>query len=588
MSSSSLVDSQRTTRPAEDGAEGAPSPKSPKLTNGQAQQKQDADATELCSISATTTHIREGVTYRSVGVSARNSVEPEEGEVEMKEPEKVLKDPWKTLPRDVVEKVLEWTLEVQTRKAEHSYAEEDIRKTGWSKNKDTTVGVNLAKARYAALIPLKSVCRLWYKIVTPWFWQHIDFRHCTMHSYGAQHRLENVLSTTSTILYSDEIPTEPNAKVPKPAETSPTGGVEASTSAEHPATAAAETPSPSSQPQPQVLLGHLVQKYTVGTCDSCLTYFLSQLPYLPKLREIVLASSKHLKTNQLASIVLHTAGTSLRTLDHAYLGTNEDLSLRCEQILSLLNHAPNLEKLGVTGEGFNLTEAYAKRLSFVLKLNSCLRHRQTDALGVGLRHLYLGPGCSIPVSFLRGLKDLHIKTGVKILADSSPMGQQPFDLRAFAASWGGQLTALTLVGVEGFSTRGYLDDVLKLCPSLVSLHLRSDHITFAFFKTIQDLVFKPDPDHPPAAGSILSSPSSQKIRHALSVLAIAPTEMGGQRDVLERAALMCKTEKEKAKGATVGKGQARWNGVSTLVGAVEQEQVVEEEVVVDEDELVEI
>jgi len=41
------------------------------------------------------------------------------------------------------------------------------------------------------------------------------------------------------------------------------------------------------------------------------------------------------------------------------------------------------------------------------------------------------------------------------------MGQQPFDLRAFAASWGGQLTALTLVGVEGFSTRGYLDDVLK-------------------------------------------------------------------------------------------------------------------------------
>jgi len=140
MSFSSLVDSQRTTRPAEDEAEGAPSPKSPKLTNGQAQQKQDADATELCSISATTTHIREGVTYRSVGVSARSSVEPEEGEVEMKEPEKVLKDPWKTLPRDVVEKVLEWTLEVQTRKAEHSYAEEDIRKTGWSKDKDTTVG----------------------------------------------------------------------------------------------------------------------------------------------------------------------------------------------------------------------------------------------------------------------------------------------------------------------------------------------------------------------------------------------------------------------------------------------------------------
>lgn len=138
MSSSSLVDlSPSRARPAEEEPEGAPSLKSPKLTNGQAQQ-QDADAT--LSISATTTHTREGVTYRSVGVSARNSVEPEEGDAEMKEPEKELKDPWKTLPRDVVEKVLEWTVEVQTRKAETSYAEEDIRQTGWSKDKDTTVG----------------------------------------------------------------------------------------------------------------------------------------------------------------------------------------------------------------------------------------------------------------------------------------------------------------------------------------------------------------------------------------------------------------------------------------------------------------
>jgi hypothetical protein len=58
----------------------------------------------------------------------------------MKEPEKELKDPWKTLPRDVDEKALEWSLEVQARKAEYSYAEEDIRKMGWSKDKDTTVG----------------------------------------------------------------------------------------------------------------------------------------------------------------------------------------------------------------------------------------------------------------------------------------------------------------------------------------------------------------------------------------------------------------------------------------------------------------
>lgn len=60
-----------------------------------------------------------------------------------------------------------------------------------------------------------------------------------------------------------------------------------------------------------------------------------------------------------------------------------------------------------------------------------------------------------------------------------------------------------------------------------------------------------------------------------------PTEMGGQRDVLERAALMCKTDKEKEKGVTVGKAQARWNGVSTLVGAQEQ---VADVVVMDEGE----
>lgn len=257
------------------------------------------------------------------------------------------------------------------------------------------------------MIPLKSVCRLWYKIVTPWFWQHLDFRHCTLHSYGAQHRLENILATTSTILTSGDKPLE-STVVLNPVELGVSVGVELPATAESPdgvAKVAEPDPSSSSQPQPQVPFGHLVQKYTVGTCDSCLAYFLGQLPHLPELREIVLASSKHLKTSQLATVVLHTAGPSLRTLDHTYFGTNEDLSLRCEQILSLLNHAPNLEKLGVIGEGFNLTEVYAKRLSFVLKLNSCLRHRQTDALGVGLRHLYLGPGCSIPVSFLRGLKD---------------------------------------------------------------------------------------------------------------------------------------------------------------------------------------
>ena len=121
-------------------------------------------------------------------------------------------------------------------------------------------------------------------------------------------------------------------------------------------------------------------------------------------------------------------------------------------MLKLFNHAPNLERFGA--QGLVLSEAYAKRVAFVWKLNARLKHEKSGAMGEGLKELYLGPGSSIPVSFLRGLVEsmprlrkyvvsrgilmswlivvlcrLHIKTGVSILADSSAAGQQPFDLR---------------------------------------------------------------------------------------------------------------------------------------------------------------
>lgn len=263
---------------------------------------------------------------------------------------------------------------------------------------------NLAKARYHALIPLKSVCRLWYHIISPWYWSTIDFRHCGTHSYGAQHHLQPLLSMVSNVQLPAE-PVEEIGQAPVEAgsitETASTEGGSTAEAAAEPVVAAAElTP-----PQPRPPYGHYVQSYTVGNCDSCTTYFIGMLSLLPNLRQITLASAKLLKNSQLTSIVTHTVGPALRSLDHVYLGVNEDLSTRIEQIISLLNHAPNIERLGVAGEGFNLSEAYAKRLSFVLKLNSCLKHRQTDTLGVGLRHLYLGPGCSIPISFLRGLTD---------------------------------------------------------------------------------------------------------------------------------------------------------------------------------------
>lgn len=179
---------------------------------------------------------------------------------------------------------------------------------------------------------------------------------------------------------------------------------------------------------------------------------------------------------------------------------------------------------------------------------------------------------------------------------------------------------------------------MQLCPNLKSLHLRSDHITFSFFKNFQDLIFKPDPDQLPAS-SPSSSAGGQKLRHTLEVLAIAvrlptpdfivsdmalrpalygltgplrsqavkgtissitifpsaflqfanaclrieartrlswPTEMGGQRDVLERAALLCRSEKEKK--ASGSKAQTRGKGEMTIVvGAKDKKSDGEED-----------
>ena len=45
--------------------------------------------------------------------------------------------------------------------------------------------------------------------------------------------------------------------------------------------------------------------------------------------------------------------------------------------------------------------------------------------------------------------------------------------------------------------------------------------------------------------------------------------MGGQRDVLERAALLCKAGKEGDMPAPDTKATSKWSGVSTLVGSQE-------------------
>jgi hypothetical protein len=55
--------------------------------------------------------------------------------------------------------------------------------------------------------------------------------------------------------------------------------------------------------------------------------------------------------------------------------------------------------------------------------------------------------------------------------------------------------------------------------------------------------------------------------------------------VLERAALMCKTDKEKEESlGSTSKELARWSGASILVGAQERRNDQEEDVLIDSDE----
>lgn len=122
--------SQSSTRRAEDELSG-PVSKVAKLTNGETAHEVE--------VSATSSETRaDGLVWRSVGVDARKPAE-EIGDVEMQE-EKEKVDYMKRLPRDVLLKILEWTVEVQTQPARLKMVAEDIRRTGWPKDKDTTAG----------------------------------------------------------------------------------------------------------------------------------------------------------------------------------------------------------------------------------------------------------------------------------------------------------------------------------------------------------------------------------------------------------------------------------------------------------------
>lgn len=397
----STMERQSTQEPVEDTLEGlfpAPTLTAPPL-----------------SASPTLSFSHNNKSYRSIGTFFSPETAAEEEAKKSKkaeEPVELKEDAFKVLARETVVRVLEWVVELQVAEARKALEESDSRRTGWLSTDrmhhlyvllvggrrgdpaDLTLAsfsAELRKQRYRALKTLQGVSRSWYHISLPWLWTHLDFSGTT-YSQGIMNALAEHLSRSSTI--------PPALLIPKLVATSTT-----SNDSQAPPLAPIFTRLATAQTETTTTtptFGSLVKTFTTGN-DSCTTTFLiSLLPHLPNLSSIIFLSQKLLRNPELETLAL-AASPSLRSLDRISFNSTEDTSTRLERLLKLFNRAPNLEHFGA--QGLVVSEPYAKRLAFVWQLNARLKHEKSGALGEGLKELYLGPGTSMPVSFLRGLDE---------------------------------------------------------------------------------------------------------------------------------------------------------------------------------------
>lgn len=162
-------------------------------------------------------------------------------------------------------------------------------------------------------------------------------------------------------------------------------------------------------------------------------------------------------------------------------------------------------------------------------------HEESGATGGGLRELYLGPGCSIPLAFLRTLptsaprltKCVHYSLALtrkrNLMTDYTGSGSRrashscPTRARTHSRSTcarsasSGPASPRSRSSRPRRSSRKALSTTFspcgpfphlpcsltnprgqQLCPHLESLHLRSDHITFAFFQALKVRSGHPD------------------------------------------------------------------------------------------------
>ncbi|GAA5902260.1 hypothetical protein JCM5296_003966 [Sporobolomyces johnsonii] len=562
----------------------------------------DTNDSTLTSIEFTT---RNGTSYRSIGVLC--SPELAQQAAKDDDTKSVRIDRFAALPKEVVLRVLQSAFASETLEAERAVEEADKRGTGWLSKSQSHILRARKRARYSVLKRLMAVNRLWHHLILPFLWSTLDISHYSEYTGNHLIQLHNLLQKRSAVL----LPQPPGAATAK-GRNGAEATTELSQQQQKKKTKADKQRKP--PPDPSIpIFGTLVRSVVLGTHRDSIAYLCVHfLPLLPNLQTIIFPHDLH-ASNLYLQAFSKNAGSALRIVDHlsfASTAANDDPVTRVEHIINLFNHAPNIEKFGVIGS-LNLTGLVGKRLAFIWKLNANLKHPGSGALGVGLKELYFGNDVSMTVGFLRGLPEaaprltkLHIKSGVKIFSDTTPLGRTPFDLAAFAAQWGA-LTALTIVGNEAFSTSGTLDAVLKVCPKLRTLHLRADFITYDFFQTLaHDLVSKPEcpastataeggngsattasralleaskkhngradeqlvhplellviacrfsdsTTRPATTTSSLSIPRSQLLAFSLVVLSfqacglVYPGEIGGMRDLLRRAGLMVNLEAER-------------------------------------------
>ncbi|GAA6060448.1 hypothetical protein JCM10212_000041 [Sporobolomyces blumeae] len=564
------------------------------------------------------------------------------------------------LPTDVVDRIIDWVVELETEVARRNLQDADWTGTGRLKGADAHFAVANTRARHSALKRLELVNRLFYHLTLPRLFGTIDLSGVVayrVHTY--LYNFEVLFPQKVTIAI--EKPPVANGTVgqgPSPARNKATllappprkkRKVPKKTDVADPSPASS---SPGKSAAFSGMLGELVKSFhappNATGYQNLLNYFL---PVLPNLEHIFFNPKFSLDGSYLR-LLAQKATYTFRTVDGVHLDSlASDAASHAENIIALFNGAPNIERFGVSG-GLVLDELRGKRLAFIWRLNSRFKHAPTGTLGHGLKRLHFGQGVEFTVGFLRSLPEavpnvteLHIGPGVKIVADSTPTGLVPFDLTAAVDNFK-KLTALTLVGTDTFGTSGNLDAILRVCPVLKRLHLRADHVTIKFFQVLAvDLSDVPNLPSPslaadesssgrastssgpvgvatPASAQYLqasqlatgSSDPERELKHPLAHLSITcrvgeqasdktnsrirairagilplallvmsfkargldyPDEIGGQRDMLVRAALIVSLEEkrrqraqeqncskgkqEKGKGKNKGKAVAKKN-----------------------------